>query len=150
MQSIGYIHFTVKSNFVPNVRVLHLKIKINSMKEIFAFSEYKYLPRKKEIRAVEMKVRARTECSCNLIENILYATLYKFYYNDIGDSIKSLIVDVISDDLVLGSCLCSQSEAKCAKNRQRIFIDSSQMRICKNLHKEVQSFILDKDIDKRY
>lgn len=141
IKPIGDVKFTVETKFNESNRYLYVKIKINSMKEVFAFSEYKYLPRKKEIRAVDMKVRERTEHSRKLIENILYSMLYKFYYNDIGDVIKILVVDLVSDELMLGSCWCSQKDAKCAKNRERIFIDSSQIRICKNIQKEVQSFM---------
>lgn len=141
IKPIGDVKFTVETRFDEDIRYLYVKIKINSIKEIFAFSEYKYLPRKKEIRAVDMKVRERTEYSRKLIENILYSMLYKFYYNDIGDIIKRLVVDLVSDELILGSCWCSQEDAKCAKNRERIFIDSSQIRICKNIQTEVQSFM---------
>lgn len=144
IKPVGDIKFLITNRFIEQGRNLYLKVAINSLYEIFAFSEYKYLPRKREIRAIEMKVRDRIAHSRKLIENILYSFIYIFYYNDIGNVINKLTIDVVSDELVLGSCWCTRENAKCVKNKKSVIIDSSQIRICKNIQKEVESFAYEK------
>lgn len=140
IKPVGDVKFIIQSKFNEDNGELYLKIVINSLYEIFASSEYKYFPRKRELRPIEMKVRERIAHSRNLIENILYSFLYKFYYNDIGNIINKITIDVMSDELIVGSCWCSKKDGKYAKNQEKIIIDSCQIRICKNIQKEVESF----------
>lgn len=140
VKPVGDVKFIIQSKFNENNGELYLKIVINSLYEIFAFSEYKYFPRKRELRAIEMKVRERIAHSRNLIENILYSFLYKFYYNDIGNVMNKITIDLVSDKLLVGSCWCGKEDGKHAQNKEKIIIDSCQIRICKNIQKEVESF----------